>query len=157
MAGWATIVSFFIFLPFLGKPAFIVLTIGGLLCAVALALDKAPSAQASLASTATIGRSTSSPDRSLGSTQPPVGPNELRAFKTAAWIVLALGAAAFLLICWYGDAPRPFVDWLNAFVLSPLVVVMLAIVAYGLVRFRRACREVSGDGSGINNSDETHC
>ena len=89
----------------------------------------------------TTKQSASRSDKSLCATQPPVDSTALWRFIIAAWIVLALTVAAFSFIFRYGDAPRPIVEWLTAYVLAPMVAVMFTIMGYAMLRFGRACRK----------------
>jgi hypothetical protein len=159
IAGLCAMISSFILLPFFKEPAFILLTIGGLLCALALACYKAPGwRRDSLADAATPKQLAGSSDTSLGPTQPPVAANELWRFKMFAWIVLAFGVAVGFLIFRYGDAPRPFVEWLTAYVLAPMVATMFAFMGYALLRFGRACRKYAASPRPvIRSSREQSC
>jgi hypothetical protein len=155
IAGWVAVASFFIVLPFVGKPAFILLTLGGLSCALALAVYKSPLGQECRVDGAAPKQSASPSGKSLYAPQPPVDATELWRFKVAAWFALALGVAAFSFIFRYGDAPRPFVEWLTAYVLAPIVAVMFAILGYAMLRFGRACRSSAAQNVRTKKSDET--
>jgi membrane protein implicated in regulation of membrane protease activity len=75
----------------------------------------------------------------------------------AAWFVLPPPVPAFFLIFWYGDAPRPFVEWLTTFILVPMVTALFAILSYALLRFGRACRKYADQEVHIDKSGETPC
>ena len=123
--GWVAIFSAFALLPAINSYPFILMAIGSVLLALSLAVYQVSCTAKS-------------------SKQPPVSPSELRRLKIAAWIVLALGAGAFFLIFRYGESPREVVDQLNRWVLVPMMVVMLTIMAYALFRFAGACRDFTG-------------
>ena len=65
-------------------------------------------------------------------------PGELKRFKIARAIVFALSGFVFTMILTFGDYDRSFVDRMNMFLL-PIVAVAIAVCAYALWRFRRAC------------------
>lgn len=154
IAGWGMIISYLIFLPFIGEPAFVLLAIGGVLCALAIVCYTASAARSVLPDTTTLKQLDGTFDKSLADTQPPVEATELRRLKVAAWRVLTLAAAAFFLIGLYGNAPRPLVEWLNAFVLSPMIAVMVTIMGYALLRFGHACRTFDAAACHVGESDE---
>lgn len=113
------------------------------------------SQQVSLSKSKAQKQSASRVDNLSYATQPPVSSTELRRFKTSAWIVLAFGVVVGFLIFRYGDAPRPFVEWLTAFILAPMVTAMFVIMGYALLRFGRACRKYESQDVHIDKSGET--
>lgn len=63
---------------------------------------------------------------------------ERQRLRIACGIVLALSAFVFTMIFTFGDYPRSFVDRMDMF-LAPIVMIELAVAAYAVWRFRRAC------------------
>jgi FtsH-binding integral membrane protein len=63
---------------------------------------------------------------------------ELRRFRRATWIVLALSLSAVAITLTLGNAPRPIVDRLNV-VLALMVIATFVVLGVALGRFRKKC------------------
>lgn len=122
IAGWGAIFLAFAFLPASNSYPFILMAFGSLLLGLALAVYQ-------------------SSCNATSSRQPPVSPSELKRFRIAAWVVLALGVGVFFLIFRYGDSSREIVDQINVWILGPMTAIMWIIMAYALRRFAGACRD----------------
>jgi hypothetical protein len=68
----------------------------------------------------------------------PCSGSELKRFKIAAWVVLALSGFVLTMAMTFGNAPRAFVDRMNM-VLVPIVAASLFIAVGAVLRFRKSC------------------
>jgi len=62
--------------------------------------------------------------------------HEVKRFRIACWIVVALGLFVVTMAIAFGDASRLFIDRMNLF-LAPTCGAAFSILAYSFWRFRR--------------------
>lgn len=70
--------------------------------------------------------------------EPVVDAREVRRFRVAMWVVLALGLSVLGTIAVYGNSPRSTIDKLNP-LLAVIVGLAFSCLGYAMWRFRKRC------------------